>query len=129
MNLKLKLKLVLLMPVIMFASCFAAPLALAVNTQSAIQCGVNGAAGDSGCATKPSTTVNDTIVTVINVLSSLAGVLAVIMIIVAGFRYMTSGGDSNKVASAKNALIYAIIGLVIVALAQIIVKFVLNKAT
>jgi hypothetical protein len=51
------------------------------------------------------------------------------MIIYGGFRYITSGGDSGRVGNAKNTLIYAIIGLVIVALAQLIVHFVLNQAT
>jgi hypothetical protein len=57
----------------------------------------------------------------------LVGVVAVIMFIVGGFRYITSAGDSSKVSSAKNTLVYAIIGLVVVALAQAIVLFVLNK--
>jgi hypothetical protein len=43
-------------------------------------------------------------------------------------RYITSGGDSTKVSGAKNTLIYAIIGLIIVALAQLIVHFVLGQA-
>jgi hypothetical protein len=51
------------------------------------------------------------------------------MIILGGLKYITSGGDAQKVASAKSALIYAIVGLVIVALAQAIVRFVLGKAT
>jgi len=53
----------------------------------------------------------------------------VIMIIVGGFRYITSGGESGNVSGAKNTLIYAIVGLVIVALAQIIVHYVLNTAS
>jgi hypothetical protein len=51
------------------------------------------------------------------------------MIIVAGFRYITSGGKQESVTGAKNTILYAVIGLIIVALAQIIVRFVLNKAT
>ncbi len=66
---------------------------------------------------------------IINVISVIVGVIAVIMIIFGGFRYITSGGTSEKITSAKNTLLYAIIGLIIVALAQVIVKFVLNKAT
>jgi len=65
---------------------------------------------------------------IINVLSLTVGIVAVIMIIVAGFKYITSGGDTNKVTSAKNALIYAIVGLIIVALAQFIVRVVLKQA-
>jgi uncharacterized membrane protein len=64
--------------------------------------------------------------TVVNIMSLIVGIVAVIMIIYGGLRYITSGGDSNSVGGAKNTLIYAIIGLVIVALAQLIVHFVLN---
>jgi hypothetical protein len=66
---------------------------------------------------------------VVNVFSVIVGAVAVIMIIYGGFRYITSGGDSGGVGNAKNTLIYAIVGLVIVALAQLIVHFVLNQAT
>ena len=55
------------------------------------------------------------------------GVIAVIMIIIGGLRYITSGGDSNNTKGAKDTILYAIIGLVVVAMAQVIVKFVLNK--
>lgn len=64
---------------------------------------------------------------VVNFLSVIVGVVAVIMIIVGGFRYITSGGESGNVSGAKNTLIYAIVGLIIVALAQFIVHFVLSN--
>lgn len=72
--------------------------------------------------------VNSIIKTIINVFSIIVGVVAVIMIIFGGFRYITSGGKQESISSAKNTILYAIIGLIIVALAQIIVKFVLSKA-
>lgn len=65
----------------------------------------------------------------LNLLSIIVGIAAVIMIIVAGLRYVTSGGKEEGVKTAKNTILYAIIGLVIVALAQIIVHFVLTEAT
>lgn len=65
---------------------------------------------------------------VVNIFSVLVGIIAVIMIIYGGFKYITSGGDSGNVSGAKNTLIYAIVGLIIVALAQFIVRFVLNTA-
>lgn len=64
---------------------------------------------------------------VINIFSVIVGVVAVIMIIWGGFKYITSGGDSGNITSAKNTIIYAIIGLVIVALAQFFVQFVLEQ--
>lgn len=71
--------------------------------------------------------LNNLIRYIINTLSAIVGVVAVIMIIIGGFRYITSGGTDTSVASAKNTILYAIIGLIIVALAQILVRFVLNK--
>lgn len=71
---------------------------------------------------------NNTIKTIINILTAVVGVLAVIMIIIAGFRYVTSGGSDEAVKGAKNTILYAIIGLVVVALAQIIVHFVIHTA-
>ncbi len=71
--------------------------------------------------------VNDIITTVINIFSIVVGVIAVIMIIVGGLKYITSGGDSGNITGAKNTILYAIVGLVVVALAQIIVRFVLTE--
>lgn len=65
--------------------------------------------------------------TIINIFSVIVGIVAVIMIIWGGFKYITSGGDSGNITSAKNTIIYAIIGLVIVALAQFFVQFVLEQ--
>lgn len=70
----------------------------------------------------------NTLGNIINIISIIVGVIAVIMIIVGGFRYITSGGTAEKVTAAKNTILYGLIGLIIVALAQIIVKFVLNQA-
>ncbi len=71
--------------------------------------------------------VNRIIRVVIDLFSLVVGVIAVIMIIIGGLKYITSGGDSGNITGAKNTILYAIIGLVVVALAQFIVKFVLNK--
>lgn len=81
----------------------------------------------SGSQQEAEDKVNDIITTVINIFSLVVGVVSVIMIIIGGFKYITSGGDSGNVTGAKNTILYAIVGLVIVALAQIIVQFVLGK--
>lgn len=62
------------------------------------------------------------------ILSWVAGLLGVIMVIVSGFKYVTAGGDSSKVSSARSTLVYAVVGLVIAALAQFLVHFVINTA-
>ena len=65
---------------------------------------------------------------VVNIFSVIVGIIAVLMIIYGGFKYITSGGDSGNISGAKNTLIYAIVGLVVVALAQFIVRFVIGQA-
>lgn len=87
---------------------------------------VNGGANCGGA--EATDRVNGLIALIINIFSIVVGVVAVIMIIIGGLKYITSSGDSNNVTSAKNTILYAIIGLVVVALAQFIVKFVLAKA-
>lgn len=66
---------------------------------------------------------NNLINNIINFLLLIAGIIAVIMLIIGGFKYSTSSGDSNATASAKNTILYAIIGLVITATAYTIVNF------
>ena len=73
--------------------------------------------------------VNNLITQIINIFSVIVGIIAVIMIIWGGLKYITSGGDSGNVTGAKNTILYAIIGLIIVALAQFIVRFVLSKTS
>ncbi len=89
-----------------------------------------GAPGTGDCQSSTATSggVQEAITTVVNLLSWIVGIVSVIMIIVGGFRYITSGGASDKVTGAKNTIIYAVIGLVIVALAQFIVNFVIGQA-
>lgn len=75
------------------------------------------------------TKFNQIVKTIINLLSVVVGVVAVVMIIIGGLRYITSGGSDSSVTSAKNTILYAVIGLVIVALSQVIVRFILGKVT
>ncbi len=101
------------------------------NVQGCLDAGACFSTNSTACpqAQDPAGKVNSIITTVVNVLSLIVGVVAVIMIIVGGLKYITSSGDSGNVTAAKNTIMYAIIGLVIVALAQIIVRFVLAKVS
>ncbi|HVV66481.1 MAG TPA: pilin [Candidatus Saccharimonadales bacterium] len=93
----------------------------AANNTTGTDCGTAGTSGSSTIQTVASTAVN--------IFSIIVGIVAVIMIIYGGFRYITSGGASENVSNAKNTIIYAIIGLIVVAIAQVIVHFVINTAT
>ncbi|HVV25551.1 MAG TPA: TrbC/VirB2 family protein [Candidatus Saccharimonadales bacterium] len=110
------------------ADCSGVPNQVANGASAAsggqIGCDANGGVN----ATNTPNQVAQLAKTIINILSAIIGGAAIIMIIYAGFRYITSGGSTERIGGAKNTLIYAIIGLVIVALAQILVHFVLSEA-
>lgn len=65
--------------------------------------------------------------TITNVLLFLVGAIAVIMLIIGGIRYVVSGGDQNSVTSAKNTILYAIVGIIVALLAFGIVNFVIAQ--
>jgi hypothetical protein len=77
-------------------------------------------AGESG----NTNSLPDIIGTVINVALFIVGTLSVIMLIYGGIKYTTSAGDTAKVTSAKNTIMYSIVGLVVAILAYAIVQFV-----
>lgn len=70
--------------------------------------------------------VNDIVGVAVNIISFLAGVAAVIMVVLSGFKYITSGGDPAKVSSAKSSLIYALVGVAVVVVAQVLVHVVVK---
>lgn len=119
---------------------FAVPMATAGVASALNQTQINdnlcsGSSGDltgkskGDCGDQAAGTATKLIATVVNVISIVVGAVAVVMIIIGGFRYVTSGGKDDSVKGAKNTILYALIGLIIVALAQIIVHFVLNKTS
>lgn len=89
--------------------------------------GINGQVG--GTCDASSSGIDTILKAVLEIISVIAGIAAVIMIMVGGIKYTTSGGDSTKISSAKSTLIYALVGIVVVAMAQFIVQYVLAKAS
>lgn len=89
------------------------------------QKGVDGIGG----TTKGNTAAdfNNLIKQIINILLFLIGAIAVIMIIIGGIRYTTSGGDSSQAKGARDTILYAVIGLVIAIMAYAIVNFVISR--
>jgi Type IV secretion system pilin len=65
--------------------------------------------------------------TVTNILLFLIGAISVVMLIIGGIRYVVSGGDQGAVTSAKNTILYAIIGIVVAFLAFAAVRFVTDQ--
>lgn len=75
------------------------------------------------------TDLNANITRVINLLLFIIGAVAVIMIIIGGIKYVTSNGDQGSVQSAKNTIMYAVIGLIVAIIAYAIVNFVVTTFT
>lgn len=57
----------------------------------------------------------------------IAGAAAVIVMVISGIRYITSAGDSNQIAEAKKTIIFAIVGLVVIVVAESLITFVIVR--
>lgn len=68
----------------------------------------------------------DRVQVILNIVFSIAGAICLLVITIAGFRYVISHGDPNLIAQSKNAIIYAVIGLIISLTAVTLVNFVVN---
>lgn len=135
---KFKTKLIILASVLALALPLAVPAVASADNISDNVC--NGAynlqldtssnsSSQSGCKTTTDAgdSFNAILTNVVNIFSVIVGIIAVIMIIVGGFKFITSGGQSEGVASARKTIMYALVGLVIVILAQVIVHFVIGR--
>jgi len=107
------------------AGLVAAPAGAASPEQSACQ-GSGGTWSGSTCS-QGTRTLTGTIRTIGNILVFLTGSISVLMIILGGVRYALSGGDQGAITSAKNTILYAIIGIVVSVAAYAIVNFVLSS--
>jgi Na+/H+ antiporter NhaD/arsenite permease-like protein len=118
--------------VVMFG-LVAAPLATPVSAVDVFQKGCKAAGGgeDSGgsaiCGATTEDDVPGFIETIVNTILIVLGMIAVIMIIIGGIRYTTSNGDASNIKSAKDTILYAVIGLIVAILSYAIVNFVLGR--
>ncbi len=100
-----------------------APTTYALDTKAGINSGIS-AAGGSG-----QKDVGTFIKNIVNILLYILGAIAVIMIVIGGIKYTTSNGDSSQITSAKNTILYAVIGLIVAIMAYAIVNFVVTSLT
>jgi len=71
-------------------------------------------------------TLIQAIMNIVNALLTLAAVIAVIFVIIGGVRYITSQGDDDAQVEARNTIIYAIIGVVVIALSAVIINYIIR---
>lgn len=96
--------------------------AACTNAADCVKSGVATAGGTGATGN-----LGDLIKKIVNVLLFVLGAVAVIMIVIGGFKYVVSNGDSSAVTSAKNTIMYAVIGLIVALLAYAIVNFVITS--
>lgn len=82
---------------------------------------------DASTSGIPTMSGDDLLKNGLNLTYFLAGVIAVITIVIAGIMYTSSSGDAGRVAKAKNLLLYSIVGLVLVLVAFTITNFVIGS--
>lgn len=70
--------------------------------------------------------LKETITSVVNVLMGFLGIIAVIVILLGGFKWMTAGGGEDKIDEAKKLIGAGIVGLVIILAAYAIATYVIN---
>lgn len=63
---------------------------------------------------------------IVSILLWAVGVAAIIVLLLGAYRYTTSGGDANKLKGAKDTIIYALIGIAVAVLAQVIINIALS---
>ena len=109
---------------------FATPVVITSNVLDN-QAHAEGAAdliqkGADSTGQKDSRSAGDLAKDFVNIMLFAVGILAVIMLIWGGIRYVLSGGDSGAVSSAKKTILYAVVGLIVAILAYAIVNFVIT---
>lgn len=78
-------------------------------------------------SSNPLTGKDGLIIKIARIVGVIAGAAAVIIIIISGLRYVLSAGDTKQATDSRNALLYSLIGLVIIVIAESIISFVINR--
>jgi hypothetical protein len=118
-----------ILSLITFVALIIFPISIFAATDPTLEVCQNLNPIPAGCA-KTQETVSGkdgVILKAADIIAVLTGIAAVIMIILGGLRYIFSSGDSNKVNTAKNQIIFAVIGIVVVLVSRSIVVFIINR--
>lgn len=126
----LGLKKFLLMTALVLGMAAPAPVSAATDPFSKVDC--SKATDSTVCQTRgnnedPITGPNGVVTKATDVIAVIAGIAAVIFLVLGGLKYVTSGGAPDQISRAKESIIYALVGLVLIILARAIIGFVLTK--
>lgn len=87
----------------------------------------NDAPNAAACKGGSASPINPILVRAINLVAVIAGLIAVIFIIVGGLQFIFSAGDPSKAEAARNTIIYAVVGLLVIGVARAIIGFVISR--
>lgn len=121
-----KNKLVLTLSAAMILGCLVSPMAVMANTGGDTLFGLDtfGNQTELGDAELPSM-----VASIINVALSLLGIVAIVIILLGGFKWMTAGGNDEKVTEARKLIFAGVIGMAIILSSYAIARFVLQSLT
>ena len=113
-------------------SFMAAPApAQAADLFNGVQCSGKAAKSavckDKNPDSNPVSGKNGVLLDITYIVSVIAGMAAIIMLLVGSIRYITASGDANAVSTAKKTIIYALAGIVIIAVSASLITFVVNR--
>jgi hypothetical protein len=101
----------------------------ATNPYKGVDCGA--AAGSAVCKDNsgqdPLTGSNGVLVTATNILAFVAGATAVIFMVVGGIKYITAAGAPAEVQKAKETIIYALVGVIVIIISRQVISYVLSR--
>ena len=117
-------KMAILIPVLALAGSFTLVPVASAACSTPQECAKQGV--ESAKTGGENTNEKDVIQSIVNLLLYITGAVAVIMIVIGGIKYVTSGGDSSQTKSAKDTILYAVVGLIIAIIAYAVVNFVIG---
>lgn len=126
---KKSLQSLLIVPMLVLGASFVLPAVVETAPVSAQEGGLRGGADSAKGEDQQTELFGDEGIfkTITNVLLFIIGAISVIMLIIGGIRYTISNGDSAAVTSAKNTILYAVIGIIVAILAYALVNFVITS--
>jgi hypothetical protein len=112
------------------ALAIAGSLAFTPGALAATSCGTPQECAKQGVESAQTgskdTDAKQVIQSIVNLLLFITGAVAVIMIVIGGIKYVTSAGEASQAKSAKDTILYAVIGLIVAIVAYAVVTFIIN---
>lgn len=121
------LAITLIGSIILLAPSMASAATPIVNGNNCQGSAANSAICQGNTTGNPLVGPNGLLGKVTRIVAVFGGAVAVIMIMVGGLMYVLSDGDSGKISNAKNTVVYALVGLVVIGTAQSIIIFVIDR--